>query len=113
MVSFFLTIIRFFKALRRSWRDDLFRASFFLLVMILFSGTMFFATVEGLRWIDAIYLSVVTLTTLGYGDLHPVTDLGKVFTIIYLFSGMGVMVTFVSRLARAMFNEPDAKTDDA
>ena len=106
MLSFFLTILRFLRALRRAWRDSLFRASFYLTLLILVSGTMFFATVEGMRWIDAAYLSVVTLTTLGYGDLHPTTDAGKLFTIVYLFSGMGVMVTCVTRLARAMLHEP-------
>ncbi|PZX36316.1 ion channel [Roseinatronobacter thiooxidans] len=112
MVSFALTIIRFLRALRRAWRDALFRSSFYLLLLILFSGTMFFVTVEGLRWVDAFYLSVVTLTTLGYGDLHPVTDVGKIFTVIYLFTGMGVVITVVTRLARAMFNEPPSKHDD-
>lgn len=106
MVSFALTMLRFFRALRRAWRDNLFRSSFYLLLIILFSGTMFYATVEGFRWIDAAYLSVVTLTTLGYGDLHPVTDAGKVFTIFYLFTGMGVAITVVTRLGRAMYREP-------
>lgn len=73
---------------------------------------MFYATVDGLRWVDAVYLSVVTLTTLGYGDLHPVSDLGKLFTIFYLFTGMGVVITVVIRLARAMFNEPASKQED-
>lgn len=112
MVSFALTIIRFLRALRRAWRDALFRSSFYLLLLIMFSGTMFYATVEGLRWVDAFYLSVVTLTTLGYGDLHPVTDVGKIFTVIYLFTGMGVVITVVTRLARAMFNEPHSKHED-
>ncbi len=112
MVSFALTIFRFLRALRRAWRDALFRSSFYLLLLILFSGTMFYATVEGLPWVDAIYLSVVTLTTLGYGDLHPVTDAGKLFTIVYLFTGMGVVITVVTRLARAMFHEPDTRHGD-
>ncbi|MCC5961929.1 MAG: two pore domain potassium channel family protein [Rhodobacteraceae bacterium] len=112
MASFALTIIRLLRALRRASRDALFRSSFYLLLLIMFSGTMFYATVEGLRWVDAFYLSVVTLTTLGYGDLHPVTDVGKLFTVIYLFSGMGVVITVVTRLARAMFREPTSKHDD-
>lgn len=112
MMSFVLTILRFFRALRRAWRDELFRSSFYLLLILIFSGTMFYASIEGLRWIDALYLSVVTLTTLGYGDLHPVTDAGKVFTIFYLFTGMGVVITVVTRLGRAMFHESATKQDD-
>ena len=106
MLSFFLTIMRFLRALRRAWRDGLFRASFYLTLLILLSGTMFYAGVEGLGWVDAFYLSAVTLTTLGYGDLHPVTDAGKIFTVVYLFSGMGIVVTCITRLARAMLDEP-------
>jgi voltage-gated potassium channel len=112
MVSFALTILRFLRALRKAWQDPLFRSSFYMLLLILFSGTMFYATIEGLHWVDAVYLSVVTLTTLGYGDLHPVTDAGKLFTIVYLFTGMGVMITVVTRLARSMFKEPTSKQDD-
>jgi len=112
MVSFALTLLRFFRALRRAWRDSLFRSSFYLLLIILFSGTMFYATVEGFRWVDAFYLSVVTLTTLGYGDLHPVTDAGKIFTVFYLLTGMGVVITVVTRLGRAMYHEPIRKHRD-
>ncbi len=111
MLSFVLTLLRFLRALRRAWGDELFRTSFFLTLMILLSGTMFYALVEGLRWVDALYLSVVTLTTLGYGDFTPATDLGKIFTVIYLFSGMGVLVTCITRLARAMLAEPAAYDD--
>lgn len=112
MVSFVLTLFRFLRALRRAWQDALFRSSFYLLLLILLSGTMFYANVEGLNWVDAVYLSVVTLTTLGYGDLHPTTDLGKIFTIVYLFTGMGVVITVATRLARAMFHEPVSEHDD-
>jgi len=109
MISFALTILRFFRALRRAWRDELFRSSFYLLLLLIVSGAIFYASVEGFRWLDALYLSVVTLTTLGYGDLHPVTDAGKIFTIFYLFTGMGVVITVVTRLGRAMFHESATK----
>ena len=89
MLSFYLTILRFLRALRRTWRDSLFRASLYLTLLILFSGTMFYATVEGLRWVDALYLSVVTLTTLGYGDLHPVTDAGKLYHRLHVVGDGG------------------------
>ncbi len=50
----------------------------------------------------------MTLTTIGYGDLHPVTNAGKVFTMIYVFVGVGVLVAFVTRLAQALAQEGDA-----
>ncbi|MGH2126121.1 ion channel, partial [Enterococcus faecalis] len=51
------------------------RALFFLLATTLLSGAIFYSTVEKLSPFDSLYLSFMTLTTIGYGDVHPVTDL--------------------------------------
>jgi len=76
-----------------------FRGLLTLVLIILGTGTLFYHFVEGWRWLDSLYFSVVTLTTIGYGDLAPQTGFGKLFTIIYIFSGLGVLVGFVNVLA--------------
>ena len=63
------------------------------------SGTGFYALVEGLRLVDAFYFSVVTLTTVGYGDFAPRTDAGKLFTALYTLVGVGILLGFVTTLA--------------
>ncbi|KYG37989.1 transporter [Bacillus gaemokensis] len=63
------------------------------------SGGSFHSTVEGLRIIDALYFSVVTLTTVGYGDFSPQTDFGKIFTIFYICIGIGLVFGFIHKLA--------------
>jgi voltage-gated potassium channel len=63
---------------------------------ILTAGTVFYHFVENLRWIDGLYFSVVTLTTIGYGDFTPQTDIGKIFTIVYIFYGLGVIFAFMN-----------------
>lgn len=67
-----------------------------LTVFVLAAGTVFYHFVEKFAWIDAYYFSVVTLTTVGYGDFSPQTNLGKIFTTFYLFIGLGIIATFAS-----------------
>ncbi|EHR4922991.1 TPA: two pore domain potassium channel family protein, partial [Enterococcus faecalis] len=76
-------------------------ALFFLLATTLLSGTIFYSTVEKLSPLDSLYLSFMTLTTIGYGDVHPVTDLGKIFTMVYATVGLGIMAMFISVVAKS------------
>lgn len=62
-------------------------------------GTIFYRFVEDLRWLDALYFCVITLTTIGYGDFSPTTNAGKVFTMVYAVVGIGVFVALVSTTA--------------
>ena len=63
---------------------------------LLLGGTVFYALVEGWGWLDALYFSVVTLTTVGLGDFAPKTDLGKAFTIFYVLAGVAVILAFAN-----------------
>jgi len=73
-----------------------FAAIFFGVVLV---GTLAFMRVEGLPALDALYFSVVTVTTVGYGDIHPVTPLGKLLAMGLILSGGG---TFFGILAAAV-----------
>ena len=66
---------------------------------ILALGTWFYTRVEGWRVLDALYFTITTLTTVGYGDFSPKTDAGKIFTIFYIFVGLGLISGFVILLA--------------
>lgn len=61
-------------------------------------GSFFYHVVEGWSWINSIYFSVITLTTVGYGDFHPLTNSGKIFTIFYVLMGVGLMLSFITEL---------------
>jgi voltage-gated potassium channel Kch len=49
--------------------------------------------------VDALYFSVATISTVGYGDIAPKTTLGKLFTIFYLLAGAGVFVSIAATIA--------------
>lgn len=102
MSSLILTLFRFFKGVRGAWTMPDFRSVLALVVMTLASGTIFFHQVEGWSWIDAFYFSVTTMSTVGYGDLAPKSDLGKLFTTIYIVVAVGLFVALVSFLADGM-----------
>ena len=96
----FLAMVRsFVTAVRRGLSDPTFRALASLVVILLVGGTVFYWRVEGWSVLDSLYFSVITLTTVGYGDLAPAAALSKVFTMIYVLLGLGILVSFVSIVA--------------
>jgi voltage-gated potassium channel len=66
-----------------------------LTVAVIALGTIVYHFVEDLSWVDAYYFSVVTLSTVGYGDISPHTDIGKIFTTFYIFTGVGIITSFI------------------
>ena len=98
MTSLFLTFARFFRAFKRNIKDSEFRKLGLVVFALLLSGTLFYHLVEGWRYVDALYFSVSTLTTVGT-PIMPVHDVSKIFTIVYLLVGIGVMLSFITRVA--------------
>jgi voltage-gated potassium channel Kch len=69
------------------------------------AAALFYSLVEGWPYLDAIYFSVMTLATVGYGDLAPVTTLGRLFTIVYVLIGLGIFVSAATAIAQAILAE--------
>lgn len=64
-----------------------------LLVLIVYTvGVIVYHGVEGWNWIDSIYFMTATFTTVGYGDVVPRSDTGKLLTV--LFSWVGISIGF-------------------
>ena len=96
------TITAFIRAFRRQWQDEEFRAIAGLTGGLLLMGTVVYMLVEHWSPLDALYFCVVTLTTVGYGDFSPKTDIGKGFTIIVILAGVGIIVAFASSIVNGM-----------
>ncbi len=76
-----------------------------ILIIIILVGTYSYKNVEGWRTLDSLYFTVITITTIGYGDFAPATDTGKIITIIFPFLGIGIAFYLFSLLGRYMFSK--------
>ena len=101
MPALLLLFRSLWRALRVGWRRPEFRGLMTLVGGLVALGTVFYRFQEDFSWIDSLYFTVITLTTVGYGDLSPATTLGKVFTTFYVIIGVGVIVGFAAELASA------------
>src|SRR3712207_6563257 len=101
MVEFLITTLRLARSVASAWRrDPQFRSLVFLVLITLLGGTVFYSTVEGWSVGDALYFSVTTLTTLGLEDLAPTTTVGKLFTVIYIFADLSIILGFIDTAAK-------------
>ena len=85
------------------------RVFILLLLTIIVVGTFGFVFVEGLPPADAFYFSVVTITTVGYGDIHPATQLGKVLAIALIITGVGTFLGVVANATEILLNKREQK----
>jgi voltage-gated potassium channel len=63
-----------------------------LVLTIFAAGTAGFHVIEGWAPLDAFYVTVTTLSTVGYGDFAPLTKAGKIFTVCIIILGVGTML---------------------
>lgn len=66
------------------------------LVILTACGTIGYVVLEDMSWADAVYLSVTTISTVGYGDIIPLTPLGRYFTIGLIVFGVGLALYTLS-----------------
>ncbi len=102
MSSLFSALVRLAQALWRAMEDEEFRALFVLATFLLVVGTVFYNLHEGWTVLDSAFFSLITLTTVGYGDLVPTTPLSKIFTMVYLVLGISILVGFLNKIAGKM-----------
>jgi voltage-gated potassium channel len=97
---FLLVAVQFVRVTWHMLRQDAtFRSLFYLVAFLLAAGTVFYWRTERWSLFDSFYFSVITLATVGYGDLTPTRTLSKAFTIIYIFVGLGTLLLFINKMA--------------
>jgi voltage-gated potassium channel len=73
-----------------------------MLVMVVFMGTIGYMVIDKWQFLDALYMTVITITTVGYGEIRHVSEPGRIFTIFLIFLGMGILAYTLGMVAQAM-----------
>ena len=74
-----------------------------LLVFSLFAGTFGFHIIEDFDLLDAFYMAVITLSTVGFTEVHELTDSGRLFTAFYILMNLAILAYSVSVLTSFIF----------
>jgi len=97
----------FFRTLLEFLRDKEYRDLIITTIIVICIGMVVYHFLEGWSWLDSLYFSFITLTTVGFGDFAPQTDGGKIFTILYIVVGIGIILSFVN----TVYNHFSAKRE--
>jgi voltage-gated potassium channel len=72
------------------------------LAALLVLGSLGYVLIEGWSFFDSLYMTVTTLTTVGYGEVHRLSKAGRAYTMILILTGVGAMLYIVGALARVV-----------
>ena len=83
--------VQFGRAVRRGLAEPEFRGLLYMVAVVVTSGTVFYRLVERWGWVDSLYFTMVTLTTVGYGDAAPITMPGKLMACVIMLTGFAII----------------------
>ena len=75
-----------------------------VITLLLSVGITGFMLIENMSLTDAIYFSLVTMATVGYGDIHPQTDIGKFLALIIIVGGVGTFLGVIASITDLFLN---------
>ena len=81
---------------------ELIKAGIYVLILMVV-GTVGYMFIESYSLIDALYMTVITVSTVGFREVRPLSDPGKIFTIFIILSSLGVLAYFLSNLTQSLF----------
>ncbi|SDB47687.1 voltage-gated potassium channel [Flavobacteriaceae bacterium MAR_2010_188] len=65
--------------------------SFALMLIVLLMGVLGFRIISGFSWLDAMYMTVITITTVGFGEVQPLDDVAKIFTMVLILTSIVIL----------------------
>src|ERR1017187_3432544 len=73
---------------------------FSLLSLIMLTGVIGFMVIENYTFIDALYMTVITIATIGYHEVKPLSESGKIFNIIFIITSFAIFTYALSNLTK-------------
>lgn len=83
-------------------RNRHFRIAILLVLLLLLSGTAGYMTLEGWSFLDAIYMTVITLTTVGFNEVNVLGENGRLFTLFLIITGVGLFLYVAGTVVQFM-----------
>ena len=74
-----------------------------LIILVSAIGTIGYMVIEGWNFRESLYMTIITLTTVGFGEVHELSPPGEYFTIILLVGGVGIILYVLATEARIIF----------
>ena len=99
MVTNFLSLLN--RRIRGMLADPLrgFQLSVILLLSILAAGTLGYMLIESMEVVEALYMTIITVSTVGFGEIKPLSPPGRVFTSVLIILGLASVTGAVSNAA--------------
>ena len=82
------------------------------ILIFLGMGTVVYHALEKWSWIECLYFSTYSLTTVGYGDFAPTNDASRLFTVFYLLTGVGAVVASLGVIGARYLEIRDRKVKE-
>ena len=74
-----------------------------LLLGVITTGTCGYMILEGYNALEGLYMTIITVTTVGFGEVRPLSDLGRGFTTLLILIGFGALAFVGHSLAESLF----------
>jgi hypothetical protein len=78
------------------------RIIFVALVVLILIGMIGFHVLEGWSWFDGFYMVLTTISTIGYGEIHPLSHAGRIFNAFIIITGVGLVLLFFGGATQAL-----------
>lgn len=85
--------------------DSNLKLAIVLIIMVFITGVVGFHFLYDYTWIDALYMTIITVSTVGYGEVQPMGAYGKIFTSLFIISGLFIFGFGLSTITEYILNK--------